>query len=692
MTPKKQRGGTVAGPAPRTRAASPKTAAKVSTKGQAGANLAGVPRAMREAKRWIVWRFVPNRSKPDRPHKVPVRAGWNNPAHWRTCDDAVAACPPGHHLGFVLGDGWAGVDVDGAWSDDKGATLRNHAAMVWDTCKGGYVERSPSRTGFKVFVQFDPADAPDRPPAVRPLPELGEHVGTEVYSARGRWFAVSGDKLAGCGGDPSNSKARKGWRTTYEALRGHARERVRAIDNDELANIGAFRPYTSKLEADLQTALSLLASDDRNEWVRFGIAIRAMGWTGEHAETAFEIWREWSERSERYAGERECRKRWDGFQPRGDVSVSAIFARAKEAAGDATGTNDAALLSELSTPIPLRDYGTEEFMQIEPKDPPQLVPGLLAPGLTLLFGRQKSGKTYMLLQLAVALATHGQFLGARVARPFRVKAYLLEEAGDPALQRARFAEMGFDKTFRELPHCKPNLVLAFGDLPPIDEGGLQRLSADLATFDAVLLDSATALDYGKVGRGELDVFRRHYREFSILQRAARKAGKCLFVLSHTRKGSDVGKSAPDDISDSTGGKAAAIDAYWALQEDPKRDAWRLTVRGRYKACAPLALRQEKDNSGHWTNLGPWDALDLTAMPADESEDARPTISEELVLVLDLCGPLETAELVRRMREHAESSVLAALRNMEKGGTVARSRAARRPCTMGRPGSRWSLGG
>ncbi len=259
--------------------------------------------------------------------------------------------------------------------------------------------------------------------------------------------------------------------------------------------------------------------------------------------------------------------------------------------------------------------------------------------------------------------------------------------------------MGFDEVFRDAPECMPNLHLAFGDLPAIDKGGLHRLVADLETFDAVLVDSATALDYGKVGRGELDVFRRHYRELALLQHAARESRKCLLLLAHTRKGSEVSKSSPDDISDATGGKVAAIDAYWALQEDPKRGLWRLTVRGRNASTSPLALRHDREGDGHWHSLGPWDGVDavLPDAVANESTDEAPpardnTIAEDIVLVLDLLGPtLETRAVVQRMQPRSESAVMGALRALERCKVVERlhvdgAHAGR----VGRPGSLWRL--
>lgn len=652
--------------------------------------LRAVPREMREARRWIVWEYKPDPKRLGKRKKVPVGA-WRDPKLWRSHAGALAACGPKQHLGFVLGDGWAGIDVDGAWPDNEPTndhgTMREHARAVWDACKGAYVERSPSGTGFKAFVRFAEDTPANDSQSTEKLSNVGEHVGTEVYHHCGRWFAVTGNKLPGCGSHLQNEKACEGWRQTMARMRRRVAGRVRQIEvgsAEGLADIRAVRPYSVELEDQLRDALSLLPSDDWHEWIRFGIALKAMGWSDEIEDRAFDLWHGWSERARNYAGERDCRKQWAGFEPRGDVSVSAIFARAKEAAGDASEEDEAELLAELSKPIPLRDYSMEDFMQIEAIEPPQLVQGLLAPGLTLLFGRQKSGKTYMLLQLAVALATAGQFLGVRIAKPYRVKAYLLEEAGDPALQRARFAEMGFDDAFRGSPECQPNLSLAFGDLPRIDRGGLQRLAEDLRAFDVVLIDSATALDYGKVGRNELDVFRRHYREFSVLQRAARREGKCLFVLSHTRKGSDVGKSSPDDISDSTGGKAAAIDAYWSLQEDQKRDAWRLTVRGRYKACAPLALRHDTESGGHWNCIGPWDAVQLPAAGTGPS-----TIREKILDVLPLFEPADTAEVVALLPGHAEKAVLAELCSLAEDGYLRRKKGAHHAGKPGRPSSLWS---
>jgi hypothetical protein len=361
----------------------------------------GVPHAMRQAKRWIVWEYRTGGT--GKREKVPLLRKWGDASRWKTFSAALAACEPGQHLGFVLGDGWVGIDVDGAWPSDNIANtvdnMRDHGRDVWSACKGAYVERSPSRTGFKAFVHFGPADAPAEPPAQQTLRELGEHVGIECYS-RGRFFAVTGDTLLGCGNDPTNPKARKGWWTTLETLRGQARDRVRKIEPDGLADFKAVRKYTADLDADLRAALALLPSDDRTEWVLYGMALKAMRWHDD--ESAFDIWHEWSRKSSAYGGEDDCRERWEGFEPRGEVTVGTIFEHAIRAAGEAEDTME----SEVAA---LKTRTSDTWINRAVR---WLWKGYIPRGyLTLVVGETGVAKTGVAIDIAARVTRGGLFPG-----------------------------------------------------------------------------------------------------------------------------------------------------------------------------------------------------------------------------------------------------------------------------------------
>lgn len=642
-----------------------------------------IPRAMREAKRWIVWRKMPDKHDPSKRHKVPVQRRWNHPEQWMTFEEACERLKRGLHLGFVLGDGWAGVDVDGAWDDQR--KLRPHAKTAWEACKAAYVEHSPSGGGFKAFV-FD-EDLP-----LDSISDVEDHVGTEVYHHRGRWFAVTGDVLPGCGNNPRAPKAVQGWRDIAQALRAKKGQRIRAMEVDDGAKLlKAYRRHTADGEQGLRDALSLLAADDYHDWVRFGMALKAMGW--EDDEAAFQLWHEWSAKSGKYPGEGACREKWGTFEPRGGVDVSAIFANAKEAA-DALpepSSGGAKLAQKLLAPTPLTELSAKELAEMKARPPRQLLPGLLAPGLTLLEGRQKSGKTYMALQLAAAIATGRLFLGVRPARPYRVKCYFLEEGGGPDLQKCRFDQMGLADWF-ETEDQLENLVLLFGDLEPLDGLGLERLQRDLQEYDAVIVDSSSALDHGTNGSKARDVFRRHYQELRVLQNLARKSGRCLVLLTHTRKGSTVEQAAPDDVGNATGGTVAAADAYWVLQESRKTPGlWRLTVRGRYAGPQPMALRHDRA-TGHWELVGDWDESIETASPAGVQtvlQRCEAAIRELLEVLSE--APTCLIQQVLSKRGMKESAVLATLRTLADRGSVERVSSAYRPLAgVGRPGSVWRL--
>ncbi len=114
-----------------------------------------IPTALTAEPRWLVWRYE---LRDGTWTKVPYvatdpsrHAKSDNPATWRTFVDALSAYEDGKSdgIGFVLGDGWAGVDCDHCifgpkydYSDDARALFKQLSC---------YCEVSPSGTGFKAI-------------------------------------------------------------------------------------------------------------------------------------------------------------------------------------------------------------------------------------------------------------------------------------------------------------------------------------------------------------------------------------------------------------------------------------------------------------------------------------------------------------------------------------------------------------
>jgi len=102
----------------------------------------GCPAGLEAKRCWAHFDLVPRPGK--KPAKVPT-ARVNDPSGWLLYSEAVATM--GRHAGLavLLGDGLAGIDVDGCDKDpDK-------VEALLDQCKGAYVEPSISGGGLHIL-------------------------------------------------------------------------------------------------------------------------------------------------------------------------------------------------------------------------------------------------------------------------------------------------------------------------------------------------------------------------------------------------------------------------------------------------------------------------------------------------------------------------------------------------------------
>ncbi len=148
----------------------------------------GIPVELRQEARWVVWRAEPKAGQA-KPKKMPydpksgAPASSINPATWAPYELAVTKYKSGGYsgVGFMLGDGWAGVDVDRCI--DAMDTLSPLAQEVV-AALASYTETSPSGTGVKIFVRGR-------------LPEHGWNknvkLDLEMYDQR-RFFTVTGHR------------------------------------------------------------------------------------------------------------------------------------------------------------------------------------------------------------------------------------------------------------------------------------------------------------------------------------------------------------------------------------------------------------------------------------------------------------------------------------------------------------------
>jgi putative DNA primase/helicase len=155
-----------------------------------------IPPSLKEEKRWVLWHFDLRQEKGKwKWSKPPYKAKSTDPKSWRTFDDVFwdGWC---HYkqkklsgLGFVLGDGFAGIDLDHCRDPETGV-IKPDAAAIIESFKGTYSEISPSQTGVKILLR-----------GVKPLGNcrktLPDGTRIEVYDVA-RYFTVTGHRLPGC--------------------------------------------------------------------------------------------------------------------------------------------------------------------------------------------------------------------------------------------------------------------------------------------------------------------------------------------------------------------------------------------------------------------------------------------------------------------------------------------------------------
>lgn len=158
-----------------------------------------VPQPLQLTPRWSTWRYF---DRDGRKAKVPS-ARVNDPRTWMTFEDAVsrAEVPSVRDhggIGFLLGDGWSGVDLDAVIVDGQ---LRDDVYPILGEIRG-YQEISPSGNGVKcigrgdrVGLELNYKNTPLPSPGVTTEPAVTLWTGPRFFTVTGRILPTSRDPL-----------------------------------------------------------------------------------------------------------------------------------------------------------------------------------------------------------------------------------------------------------------------------------------------------------------------------------------------------------------------------------------------------------------------------------------------------------------------------------------------------------------
>ena len=233
-----------------------------------------------------------------------------------------------------------------------------------------------------------------------------------------------------------------------------------------------------------------------------------------------------------------------------------------------------------------------DLMQRQFREPRWAVPNLLPEGGAVLAGKPKSGKSWLALDWAVAVAAGSVAMGNLPCEPGDVLLIALEDTERRLQGRLRAVLQG---------DPAPTRLTIANRWRRADDGGLEDIRAWLALHpDArlVVIDTL-ALIRGKPDR-DAGVYASDYAAAAALKAVADDHGVALLMLHHQRK---EGTSDPIDSVSGTAGLTGALDTILVLKREAGDPYAMLYVRGRDVHEQEFALRFDNE-TGKWTRLGP----------------------------------------------------------------------------------------
>lgn len=253
-------------------------------------------------------------------------------------------------------------------------------------------------------------------------------------------------------------------------------------------------------------------------------------------------------------------------------------------------------------------------------EPKVIVPWLLVEGAMLLVGAGKSGKSRLMLAIAVAVAAGGKALGSIDVERGDVLYLALEDGRRRARARMLAASGG-----------KPPARLQIAvEWPALDAGGLAMLEGWLQLHpDARLIVVDTLKRVRPRTNGQRNAYDVDYEAAAPLNDLAIRHGVCIVVIHHTNK-LRLTEDVTDRISGSTG-LFAAVDGGVIMERIRGKADAMLGVFHRDLEDARYAIKSDHDIGWRW--LG------------DATEHTRTVQQDEVVNAILAAGrPLKPVEL------------------------------------------------
>jgi AAA domain/IclR helix-turn-helix domain len=217
------------------------------------------------------------------------------------------------------------------------------------------------------------------------------------------------------------------------------------------------------------------------------------------------------------------------------------------------------------------------------------VPDLIPEGLTIIAGKPKIGKSWLALDICIAIAAGRYCLGGRKPVPGDVLYAAVED-------NARRLQRRIDRLLSTFNDQWPEGLTLTNSWRRLDKGGVDDIRQWIETTGnprLIILDTLAGVKPIRTREGYLE----DYESLAALHRLASETGVSILVLHHTRK---MEAEDPVDTVSGTLGLAGCADSVLILARSSQGTT--LYVRGRDIEEAEHAVTFDKINC-RWTILG-----------------------------------------------------------------------------------------
>lgn len=496
---------------------------------------------------WVAWKAEPRKGQLTKPPINPQtgkHAKVSDPTTWGTFDEALKRMKDDNldGVGYVLtsNDDITAIDLDHCLNPQTGALdpMAERIVKRFDS----YTEVSPSGEGLHIFVLGQlPPNAKNRDGNI------------EMYDSD-RYITVSGNRLTSTSPNVKRRQAEvdalTSWMDKDAAL-------VEGIKATEPGFAQLWNGDTSKYENDHSKADFALCSDLTMVTQDADQIDRIFRWSGLMRE-------KWDE----------CH-RTDG-RTYGQMTIDAARANIARKTAHHQQSSKPSTKLEIVRASDLYDKNM----------PPTkwFVNDVLHEGACLFYGDPKVGKSFLALEIAIAVAGGQKTVlgGLEVGQQGRVLYLALDDSSEKRFQK-RLRALTNDQTAIQ----NIDIVIQRG-LPTLKNGLIDILNEHLSqnSYELVILDTLGAVSDTPSNR---NVYGAEYQEAVALSALAKKHGICLVIVHHSNKRAEGDTNAR---SSGSNGRTGGVDSILRLSSDGK-----LEVRPRDGESRDIQL--DRQENGGW---------------------------------------------------------------------------------------------